>query len=136
MGGIVAWMAFRRPFRVVVQGASMAPTVRPGDFLIAVRRASIRRGALGVVEHPDRSGYEMVKRFAGVPGDSIDGLTLGADQFWMVGDDPGASTDSRAFGAVPRAAIRGVVLFRYWPPSRIGPVGRSFSSRHLCSPSL
>ena len=136
MGGIVAWVAVRRPFRVAVQGWSMAPMLQPGDFLIAVRSGPIRRGALGVVEHPDRAGYEMVKRFAGVPGDSIEGLMLSADQFWMVGDDPEASTDSRAFGTVSRDGIRGVVLFRYWPPSRMGPVGRSFSTRHRGSPSL
>jgi signal peptidase I len=136
MGAAAVWLAWRRPFRVAVDGASMAPTLHPGDFLIAVRPSSIRRGALGVVEHPDRPGYGMVKRFAGVPGGSIDGLILGTDQFWVVGDNPDASTDSRAFGAVSRQAIRGVVVFRYWPPSRIGPVGRSFWTRHLGSPSL
>jgi signal peptidase I len=136
MGGIAVWVAFRRPFRVAVEGWSMAPTLQPGDFLIAVRPGFIPRGGLGVVEHPDRAGYEMVKRFAGVPGDSIDGITLGADRFWMIGDDPDASADSRAFGAVSREAIRGVVVFRYWPPWRIGPVGRSLSTRHLGSPSL
>jgi signal peptidase I len=114
----------------------MAPTLHPGDFLVAVRARSIPRGALGVVEHPGRPGYEMVKRLAGVPGDAIDGVTLGADQFWIVGDDPEASSDSRAFGAIPREAIRGLVVFRYWPPSRMGPVGKSWSTRHLRSPSL
>jgi nickel-type superoxide dismutase maturation protease len=135
MGAAVVWLLRRRPFRVAVEGESMAPTLQPGDFLIAVRPGSIPRGALGVVEHPHRAGYEMVKRFSGVPGDSIDGLSLGADQFWMAGDNPAATTDSRTFGAVSREAIRGVVVFRYWPPSRIGSVGRSASTRHLGSPS-
>jgi nickel-type superoxide dismutase maturation protease len=122
MGGIVTWVAFRRPFRVAVQGSSMAPTLQPGDFLIAVRSGPIRRGALGVVEHPDRPGYEMVKRFAGVPGDSMEGLSLRADQFWMVGDNPDASTDSRSLGPFDRSTIRGVVRFRYWPLPRLRPL--------------
>jgi nickel-type superoxide dismutase maturation protease len=135
MGAVVMWVALRRPFRVTVEGESMAPTLRPGDFLIAARSGSIRRGALVVVEHPGRPGYEMVKRLVGVPGDSIEGVKLGADRFWVEGDNPAASTDSRTLGPVEREAIRGVALFRYWPPSRVGPVGRSSSTRHLPSPS-
>jgi nickel-type superoxide dismutase maturation protease len=135
MGAGVLWLALRRPFRVAVEGQSMAPTLQPGDFLIAARSSPIRRGTLVVVEHPNRPGYEMVKRVAGVPGDSIEDVALGADQFWIVGDDPAASTDSRTFGPFDREAIRGVVLVRYWPPSRVGPVGRSASTRHLRSPS-
>ena len=135
MGAMGLWLMFRRPFRVAVEGQSMAPALEPGDFLIAARSGLMRRGALVVVEHPGRPGYEMVKRLAGMPGDEVGGAPLGADRFWILGDDPEASTDSRAFGAVSRDAIRGVVLFRYWPPSRIGPVGRSSSTRHRCSPS-
>jgi nickel-type superoxide dismutase maturation protease len=135
MGAVVLWVALRRPFRVAVEGESMAPTLRPGDFLIAARSGSIRRGTLVVVEHPNRPGYEMVKRVVGAPGDSIEDVTLGGDQFWVEGDNPAASTDSRIFGPLGREAIRGVVLFRYWPTSRVGPAGRSSSTRHLRSPS-
>lgn len=129
MAGIVAWVAVRRPFRVAVEGESMAPTLHPGDFLVAVRSGPIRRGALVVVEHPDRSGYEMVKRLVGLPEDRVGGLTLGRDQFWLVGDQAGASTDSRSMGPFGRGSIRGVVRFRYWPLSRFGPVGGSAWSR-------
>ena len=129
------WVALRRPFRVAVEGESMSPTLRPGDFLIATRSGRIDRGALLVVEHPDRPGFEMVKRLLGVPGDAIEGRALGADEFWMVGDDPAASTDSRSLGPFGRRAIRGVVRFRYWPPDRMGPLPSPSSIRHLRSPS-
>jgi signal peptidase I len=135
MGAIVLWMMLRRPFRVAVDGESMAPTLRRGDFLIAVRPGPILRGVLVVAEHPGRPGYEMVKRVVGVPGDTIEGVMLGADQFWMVGDHAEASTDSRTFGPFDREAIRGVVRFRYWPVERFGPVGSSAAIRHLRSPS-
>jgi type IV secretory pathway protease TraF len=87
------------------------------------------------VEHPSRPGYEMVKRLLGVPGDRVEGVGLGPDQFWMEGDNPRASTDSRSLGPFDRDAIRGVVRFRYWPPPRVRLVGASSSTRQRRSPS-
>jgi signal peptidase I len=136
IAGVAIWLALRRPFRVAVEGESMSPTLRPGDLLMATRSGRIDRGALLVVEHPDRPGYEMVKRLAGVPGDSVAGRWLGPDEFWMLGDNPPASTDSRSLGTFDRSAIRGVILFRYWPPDRMGPVASSSPTRHLPSPSV
>ncbi|MDP9074743.1 MAG: S26 family signal peptidase, partial [Actinomycetota bacterium] len=40
----------------------------------------------------------------------------------LLGDNPGASTDSRTFGPVPRHAVIGRVAFRYAPAERAGPV--------------
>jgi hypothetical protein len=34
------------------------------------------------------------------------------------GDNPSASTDSRDFGPVPAASVRGRVVYRYAPPHR------------------
>lgn len=96
----------------------MAPTLAAGDYLVAVRTPRLRRGDLVVVEHPDRPGFEMVKRLEGVPGDAVAGRRLGPDEHWVVGDDTSASTDSRAFGPVGAEALRGVVRVRYWPPGR------------------
>jgi signal peptidase I len=115
MGALAGWLVLRRPFRVAVEGESMAPTLRSGDLLIAVRSGPIRRGALVVVEHPGRPGYEMVKRIVGAPGDAIGETVLGPDEFWLEGDNAEASTDSRTLGTFDRGAIRGVILFRYWP---------------------
>jgi len=98
----------------------MQPALQPGDFLVAVRRGSIERGALVVIEHPARPGFEMVKRVDALPGERAGDRILGADEYWVVGDRPDASTDSRSFGAVRRSAIRGIVRFRYWPPPRWG----------------
>ncbi len=106
-----------RPFRVVVHGKSMSPTLEPGDFLLATR-GRVRRGAIAVVEHPSRRGYEMVKRVAGVPGDRIGALTLAHDEYWLLGDNPALTTDSRSFGPVGAAAVKGIVRARYWPRSR------------------
>jgi signal peptidase I len=41
-------------------------------------------------------------------------------EYFMMGDNRGASCDSRSWGAVPRANLIGPVVFRYWPLDRIG----------------
>jgi inner membrane protease subunit 1 len=97
----------------------MEPVLRGGDFLLAVRGVPVRRGSLLVVEHPADPGHEMVKRAVGVPGDTVDGQRLGPGRLWVLGDDPSASTDSRAFGPVPMELVKGVVVARYWPPSAV-----------------
>jgi signal peptidase I len=97
----------------------MEPALRPGDFLVATARGSGSRGALVVVEHPARPGFEIVKRVSAAPGDEVDGRRLGPDQYWLIGDNPGQSTDSRTLGPVSWENVRGVVLFRYWPARRI-----------------
>jgi signal peptidase I len=46
-------------------------------------------------------------------------VTLGADEYFLMGDNRAASLDSRVFGAVPRDFIVGRVWFRGWPPEKI-----------------
>jgi signal peptidase I len=107
-----------RPFRVEVAGISMDPTLSPGASLVATKSGAIRRGALVVVERPGERTFELVKRVVGVPGDRVDDRLLQSDEYWVVGDRPGRSTDSRTFGPVTRIDIKGVVRLRYWPLSR------------------
>lgn len=85
----------------------MAPALQPGDFLACrePRADEPRAGQIVVVRARDR---EMIKRVARIDADGI----------WVTGDNEAASTDSRAFGAVPRAAVAGVARARYWPPQR------------------
>jgi signal peptidase I len=43
---------------------------------------------------------------------------LGPDEFFVLGDNPERSSDSRVWGPVPRENILGVVDAIYWPPGR------------------
>ncbi|MFL5799292.1 MAG: S26 family signal peptidase [Actinomycetota bacterium] len=128
--GALVWRA--RPFRAVVRGPSMAPALLDGDVVMAFAGARPAVGDVVVVEHPGRAGYEMVKRVAGAPGDALRELpgrlpapvALGAGEWFVVGDAPDASTDSRSFGPVRDEHLRGVVRFVVWPRRRVGAVPR------------
>lgn len=47
-------------------------------------------------------------------------ITLGEDEYFLLGDNRGASNDSRYWGAVPDSVIKGRVIFTYWPLRRFG----------------
>jgi signal peptidase I len=105
----------------------MAPTLLPGDWALAVSVRRPKRGDIVVVEHPDRPGYEMVKRVGAVPGEVVartnpDGTSiaqvLARDEFWVLGDHEPASTDSRHFGPVGLDGLKARVILVYWPTER------------------
>jgi signal peptidase I len=47
-------------------------------------------------------------------------ITIPPGQYFMMGDNRGASDDSRFWGPVPSKWIIGEAFFTYWPPDRIG----------------
>lgn len=113
-GLCAALLALRRLDAVEVTGRSMVPALLPGDRLLVesltYRRRRPRRGEVVLAPDPRDPTRELVKRVAAV---DASGLRLH-------GDDPVASTDSRAFGSVQTADVRWRALLCYWPPSRIG----------------
>jgi signal peptidase I len=113
------WAFLRwRPFRVEIVGASMRPTLEPGDWALAHAPSRYARGDVVVLEHPERPGFELVKRVTHLPGDlAPNGRVLGEREFWVEGDAD-ASTDSRTFGPVSRDALLGRVRVVYAPFER------------------
>ncbi len=47
-------------------------------------------------------------------------ITIPPDHYFMMGDNRGASDDSRFWGPVPRDWLIGKAFATYWPPDRIG----------------
>jgi signal peptidase I len=115
-----AAFAFARyhPARIAIEGVSMAPTLLPGDWALVVTPERFHRDDVVVVEHPQRAGYEIVKRLVGVPGSVVGGRELGEDEYWVEGDFAHRSTDSRDFGPVRRDQLKAKVVLVYWPLER------------------
>jgi hypothetical protein len=97
----------------------MAPALRGGDHVVLRRGGSIRTGTVVVAEHPLQAGVLVVKRVAAEPGVVVYGARLGPGEYWLGSDNLlSAPDDSRSFGPVPAAAIRGRLVMRYWPVTR------------------
>lgn len=96
----------------------MAPTLLPDDWLLVVTPDHFDRDDVVVVEHPQRPGYEIVKRLTAVPGDELDGRILGPNEYWVEGDFEEHSTDSREFGTVTRGQLKAKAILIYWPLER------------------
>lgn len=104
--GLLAACA-RRLGRVAVAGTSMVPTFLPGDRLLVWRGICYRPGDLVVAA-------ETVKRV----------VAVGEKGVTVAGDNPAASTDSRDYGPLPLADVRGRVIYRYAPAERAGRISR------------
>ena len=106
-----------------------------------------RHGDIIVLHDPSGGAELLIKRVIGLPGERVnvadgrvyvDGLpidepylaqpTLGSGRSWSIppltvfvmGDNRGASRDSRIFGPVGLNQIVGHAIFRYWPLREIG----------------
>ena len=96
--------------RVEVVGASMAPTLLPGDRLLVVRWLPHPPGSIVAVPDPRRPERLLVKRVRAVGPAGVE----------VRGDAEAASTDSRHFGPVPARSVIGRAVWRYAPADRSG----------------
>jgi len=121
-----------------------------------------QRGDVIVFRYPKDTSRDFVKRVIGLPGDtvtitsdgvvSVDGVkldepytndllnyygpekwTLAPEQYFVLGDNRGDSSDSRDWGPVPKSDIIGKAEFVYWPLSSVHALhdwSSSFSGIH------
>lgn len=125
--------------RVVVSGHSMDYTLKDGQNLWVENLpwGTYKRDSVVVLKE---SGKRMVKRIIGIPGDTLvfkgdtlyrngevleepyvtdsgydkgllkSEITLGTDEYFVMGDNRDVSNDSRYFGIIPRNELQGRVV--------------------------
>ncbi|GAA6058547.1 hypothetical protein JCM10212_006986 [Sporobolomyces blumeae] len=113
-------------------GASMFPTLpHTGTFVLhsalSLRLRPLDRGNLVTAISPLDPSHQVLKRVIGMPGDTVcvdpSGERGRVDEWckvpqghvWLAGDNASNSTDSRDYGPVPIAMVRGRVVAKIWP---------------------
>jgi len=86
----------------------------PGETVI------IKDGAATIknTEHPN--GFIFNQSFLSFTDSSNGSYTLSNDDYFVMGDNRPASSDSRSWGALPKENIVGRAFVRLFPPSEIG----------------
>jgi len=118
-------------------GPSMLPTInKAGDLVLSEHLTFLFRdpkvGDVVLCKSPKDPKQVVCKRVVGMPYDMVR-TTKGKNgppvevivprgHVWIEGDNPKNSTDSRYYGPVPQALIRGRVLFKIWPIWEFGPI--------------
>ena len=136
--------------RILVDGASMEPTLATGERVI-VNRLSYRFGTpqigdIIVFHFPRNPSEEYIKRVIGLPGDTVqvksgsvyvNGQLLNESyidvktnytgtwqvpegQLFVLGDNRNNSSDSHDWGTVPMDYVVGKAILVYWPPTDWG----------------
>jgi nickel-type superoxide dismutase maturation protease len=103
----ILWLLGKRK-RFRVTGNSMLPWLPPGEEILvnlsAYRQSLPQPGDLVLVTHPHRPNLAIIKRVT---------VVTDTNKFFLMGDNPEESTDSRFFGAVSLELILGKVTSRF-----------------------
>jgi signal peptidase I len=111
---------------IAVSGQSMVPTFNDTDYVFATILHEDDELAVGDIVILEEDGVYLIKRIAGMPGDTLEAdyvkgipaITLGEDEYYVLGDNWKVSRDSRMFGPVSRDRIEFKYADIHW--SRAG----------------
>lgn len=132
---------------VRVDGDSMKNTLKNGDILLLYKLSSIDRFDIIVLDE-EKDNEKIIKRVIGLPGETVaikkgkiyindkviddvyaygqtsdyDKVTLKDDEYFILGDNRLISKDSRYFGPIKDNEIKGKIVFRLFPFTKIGTV--------------
>ena len=105
-----------------------APVDKPSETNFIKRVVAGPGDTLSVKDgHPVVNGVEATEDFIKPCNNAFGSgcnlpkeITIPPDHYFMMGDNRGASDDSRFWGPVPKDWIIGKAIATYWPPNRIG----------------
>ena len=132
---------------VRVDGASMNKTLENGQILLLYKLGNVKRYDIVVLDEEIEDEI-IIKRIIGMPNDTVeikngkiyvndeeieeeyaygqtsdyDKITLGDDEYFILGDNRPISKDSRYFGPVKEDEIIGKIIFRLWPINKFGTI--------------
>lgn len=116
---------------------------------VTLRFRPVTRGDIVIFTPPVPSQSPYVKRVIGLPGETVqvrDGrvwvngiplaepylaelpmyaygpVTVGPDEYFVLGDNRNGSNDSHQWGLLPRRSITALAVLRYWPLDRFGSI--------------
>ncbi len=117
------WVA--QPF--IVSGASMEPTFKNGDYLIidefSYHFREPKKGEVIIFRYPLSPSKFFIKRIEGLPNETVytnnNKITLNEKEYFVLGDNRDASSDSRIWGSVNKNLIVGRPFLRLWPVNKL-----------------
>ena len=135
---------------IKVNGQSMYDTLSGNEIMLLYRIGEIKRYDMVVADLvvDGKKDDTLIKRVYGLPGETIkcedgviyindrkiddpyatnetsdfEAVTLGSDEYFLLGDNRSISLDSRIIGPVHRKDIEGHTDFIIWPFSKFGVV--------------
>jgi len=84
-----------------VEGDSMFPSLKNGDFVLINPAFEPQIGDIVLADHPFKKSVKIIKRIKEINAE---------DRFFLIGDNPKESTDSRSFGTISRKDILGKIV--------------------------
>ena len=133
---------------IIVKGESMVPTLDGGEVMILKKYDKNYKRFDIVVVSKNVEGDNLIKRVIGLPGETVrykdnmlyindkiiednyahgitnnfQEVTLGKDEYFLMGDNREISLDSRIIGPIKKSDIEGTVGIILYPFNKIGKV--------------
>ena len=88
----------------LIEGNSMLPTLKNGDAVLIAPSAKLSVGDIVLARHPFKRSVKIIKRIGTIDAQG---------NYFLLGDNPAESSDSRTFGTVSVKNILGKAVCRF-----------------------